>query len=65
MLLPSLIELKKPKDAGPKMIMDYTFYIQPKTQDVLMIDMEEKQGFDQMFIKKVFDVISFLPNIEA
>jgi len=65
MLLPSLIELKKPKDAGPKMIMDYMFNIQPKTQDILMIDMEEEQGFDQIFIKKVVDIISFLPNIEA
>jgi hypothetical protein len=65
MLLPSLIELKKPKDAGPKMIMDYTFDIRSKTQDILMIDMEEEQGFDQTFIKKVVDIISFLPNIEV
>ena len=65
MLLPSLIELKKPKDAGPKMIVEHTFDIQSRTQDILMIDMEEEQGFDQIFIKKVVDIISFLPNIEA
>lgn len=65
MLLPSLIELKKPKDAGPKLIADYTFDIRSKTRDILMIDTEEEQGFDQTFIKKVVDIISFLPNIEV
>lgn len=65
MLLPSLIELKKPKDAGPKMIAEYTFGTRSKTQDILMMDMEEEQAFDQIFIKKMVDIISFLPNIEA
>ncbi|MEM2994730.1 MAG: hypothetical protein QXI91_01765 [Candidatus Bathyarchaeia archaeon] len=63
MLLPALIELKKPKDAGPRIIMDYTFDIQPK--NVWIIDMEEEQRFNQTSAEKLVDIISFLPNIEA
>jgi hypothetical protein len=64
MLLPSLIELKKPKDAGPKMIMDCMFDILPK-KDVLVMDIEEEQGFEKAFAEKVVGIISFLPNIEV
>ncbi|MEM2971180.1 MAG: hypothetical protein QW270_01985 [Candidatus Bathyarchaeia archaeon] len=62
MFLPSLIELKKPKDAGPRIIIDYTFDTQPK--NVWITDIEE-QEFDQTSTKKLVDIISFLPNIEV
>lgn len=63
MFLPALIELKKPKDAGPRIIVDYTFDMQPKT--FWMLDMEEEQGFNQASIEKLVEIISFLPNIEV
>jgi hypothetical protein len=59
MFLPAFLELKKPKDAGPRMIGDYNFSaIFPIT------NLEEKHGFDQALVKKIVDVIGALPNLE-
>jgi len=67
MLLPALLELKKPKDAGPRMIMDDLVVAQyfPKKGIIQLqsID-EEKFGLDKTIVKKIADVISFLPNLE-
>jgi hypothetical protein len=65
MLLPALFELKKPKDAGPRMIRDYTFPAHLAIKEILIANLEEKQGFDQTLAKKIADAINVLPNLEV
>lgn len=65
MLLPALLELKRPKDAGPRMIADDTNFTQPKIRNMPIVNVEEEQGFDQILIKRIADVIAVLPNLEA
>jgi hypothetical protein len=68
MLLPALLELKRPKDAGPRMIMD-DITINQHSQRGAMIPLasieEEKFRLDQTLVKKIAEVIAFLPNLEA
>jgi len=67
MLLPALLELKRPKDAGPRAIMDNTSTIQSQIREktILIVNVEEEQGFDQALIKKISDIIAVLPSLEA
>jgi hypothetical protein len=68
MLLPALLELKKPKDAGPRIIMD-DVTINQHSQMREMIPLasieEEKFRLDQTLVKKIAEVIAFLPNLDA
>lgn len=66
MLLPALLELKRPKDAGPRVIMDNILLVHSQTRKTtLMVNLEEEQKFDQTLTKKIADVISVLPNLES
>jgi len=68
MLLPALFELKRPKDAGPRKIMDSMIPVQ-RFQLGQMISLvnaeEEKLGLNQVLVKKIAEIIAFLPNLEA
>lgn len=63
MLLPSIIELKKPKDAGPRMIMEYPVFTLPTIANISALSVEEER-FDPALIEKIADVISILPDLE-
>ncbi len=66
MLLPVLLELKRPRDAGPRAIMDNINAMQSQMRKTLLIiDVEEGQAFDKGHIKKIMDIIAFLPNLEV
>jgi len=68
MLLPALLELKKPKDAGPRMIMDdiiITQHLQQRGIIPLASIEEEKFGTDLTIVKKIADIIAVLPNLET
>ena len=66
MFLPALLELKKHKDAGPRLIMNDAPVMQPKMREtVLIVNVEEEHGFDQILARKMADVMAVLPNIEA
>lgn len=68
MFLPALLELKRSKDAGPRKIMDDIIAVQhfQLGQIVSLASIEEeKLGPDRVFIKKVVDIIAFLPNLEG
>jgi hypothetical protein len=65
MLLPALLELKRPKDAGPRMIADDATFTQPKITDISIVNVEEEQRFDQILIKRIADAIAVLPNLEV
>ena len=67
MLLPAFFELKRPKDAGPRRMMDNIVALHQFQlgQITSLINVEEEAGLDQAVIKKITDIISFLPNLEA
>jgi len=61
MLLPAFLELKKPKDAGPRTIMNNIIAI----PQLLTIMEDEKIVLDQALRQKIASIIAFLPNLEA
>lgn len=68
MLLPALLELKRPKDAGPRLIMDnITTIRQPQTRLIIpLADIEKEElRFDRMTVRKMMEIIAVLPNIET
>jgi len=65
MFLPALFELKMPKDAGPRMIKDYGFPANLAIKEVLITNLEEKQGLDKILVKNIMDAINVLPNLEV
>jgi hypothetical protein len=65
MLLPAILELKRPRDAGPRMIADDVHFTQPKIRSMPIVNVEEEQRFDQVLVKRIADVIAVLPNLEV
>jgi len=61
MLLPAFLELKKPKDAGPRTIMNNIIAI-PQLPTIME---DEKIVLDQALRQKIASIIAFLPNLEA
>jgi hypothetical protein len=39
--------------------------MQTKMKTVLIVNVEEEYGFDQMLVKKIADIMAVLPNIEV
>ncbi|MDI6690844.1 MAG: hypothetical protein QME50_03120 [Candidatus Bathyarchaeota archaeon] len=66
MLLPALLELKKPKDAGPRIILNHANGMQILWKEAMpILDVDEERISDKILLKKIIDVISVLPNLEA
>ncbi len=63
--LPALIELKKPKDAGPRLISDNTPKIRISALKVLITDIEEEQKFTYQSTTKTADSLYILLNLEG
>ena len=63
--LPALIELKKPKDAGPRLINDNIPKIRIGTLKVPITDIEEEQKFTYQSTIKTADSLYTLPNLEG
>jgi hypothetical protein len=65
MLLPAILELKKPRDAGPRLIMEDAIIAQrPQSIPLASIE-EEKLKMDMALAKKISEIIGFLPNLEV
>jgi hypothetical protein len=66
MFLPAFLELKRPKDGGPRIIMDgipearmgFLGFIQ-------FVDIEEEQKFDNSLIRTLAKINDFLPSLEV
>jgi hypothetical protein len=63
----ALIELKRPRDAGPRIMGDVVAASRFQTRAVitLLSIEEEKFGLDKTVVKKIADIIAFLPDLEA
>jgi hypothetical protein len=66
MFLPAFIELKKPKDGGPRRITEeipeVNVYI---TRFIPIANIEDEQIFDSALIQTIANFIAVLPSLEA
>lgn len=58
MLLPTLIMLKKPKDANPRILENEQHRI------VSLVNIENDVKFDRGIVRRVAEIIAILPNLE-
>lgn len=66
MFLPAFLELKKPKDGGPRMIMRSIPEVKTRTVHPIHIaNIEKEQKFDISLIQKIAKIIEVLPNLEV
>jgi hypothetical protein len=66
MLLPALLELKKPKDGGPRMILDNISEVQIQIMRMIPIaSIEDEQKFDSALIQLLAKIIAILPSLEV
>jgi hypothetical protein len=64
--LPAIIELKKPKDCGPRMITDQVPNRGLTTAPVFhLINIDEDQKFARSLFKRLAKIVEFLPNLEV
>lgn len=64
MLLPALLELKKPKDAGPRIITDDAVLPKSLSRMVMLEAPEEKTDLNKAIMSKLADIIAVLPSLE-
>lgn len=62
LFLPAFIELKKPKDGGPRMI---THLDRANVSRISIANMEEEQSFDGALLMKIASLVSVIPNLEV
>jgi hypothetical protein len=66
MLLPALLELKKPKDGGPRLIMDNINDVQIQILRMTRVtNIESEQKFDIAIVSRLAKIIGVLPNLEV
>jgi hypothetical protein len=65
MLFPAILELKKPKDAGPRTIIEEMLFQRFGLRVPLMDDSREVIELDAVASGKIFEIISALPNLES
>jgi len=65
MFLPALLELRKPRDAGPRLIMNDPVVTRPQERMKTLTKMEDDARIDRNLAKKLADIIAVLPNLES
>jgi len=66
MLLPAILELKKPKDGGPRIIMDSFSEVQIQLMRMTPIaSIENEQRFDSAITQQLAKITAVLPNLEV
>ena len=64
--LPAFIELKKPKDEGPRMIMAKIPGMNSHiARFISLANIEDEQAYDGSLSQKMVNVIAVLPSLEA
>lgn len=63
-LLPSIIELKRPEDHGPKIIRDYDF-AHLHDLDIKRAHGENEPKVNSSILREVTAILAFLPDIES
>ncbi len=65
MFLPALVELKKPKDGGPRRIMECLPEVQAHVRFfICLANIEEEQNFNSSLVQTIAKITRVLPNLE-
>ncbi len=64
MFLPALLELKKPRDAGPRRIVENDRIVR-YTPKIASIEQKEDFVVDTSIIRRLGELIATLPDLEA
>jgi len=64
LFLPALIELRKPKDAGPRSICDSFLQMRLRTLKTDLFNLEDDWKFESQPIDKLENSLFFIPNLE-
>ncbi|MGB9714058.1 MAG: hypothetical protein ACPLZC_03650 [Candidatus Bathyarchaeales archaeon] len=67
MLLPALLELKRPKDAGPRIIENFDIMqYHPTEAGIPLVNIEEEQyGLNQKIVRRIVEIMAVLPNMDT
>jgi len=66
MFLPSLLELKKPKDSGPRLIMEnIPEFLVHQSITIELADIEDGQKLESYHISGLRKIIQVLPSLEV
>jgi hypothetical protein len=66
MFLPAFLELKKPKDDGPRMIMGSIPEVNMRITHLIPItNIEDEQKFDSSLIQTMAKILEVLPTLEV
>ena len=66
MFLPAILELRKPKDGGPRMIMGGFPEAPFKMTSVFaIVNIEEEQMFESSLLRPLAKIIEVLPSLEV
>jgi len=66
MLLPAILELKKPKDEDPRRILDDISEVQIQIMRMThIVNIEREQRFDSGIIQPLAKIIAVFPNLEV
>lgn len=66
LFLPAILELKKPKDDGPRMIMGSIPGVNMRIMHVIPIaNIEDEQKFDSSLIQTMAKILEVLPTLEV
>jgi hypothetical protein len=65
LFLPALIELKRPKDAGPRRINDALIKVRLSSLKTPLIDIEEGQKFTGQLTTKTAACLYAIPSLEV
>jgi hypothetical protein len=65
MFLPALLELKRPKDGGPRMINGTVPGVNMRLGVISFVNMEDEQKFDRPLIQTLAGIIEILPSLEV
>ena len=63
MFLPALLELRRPRDAGPRKIVEDVSA--GRKLEIASMEETEKIEVDQAIVKRISNILSTLPNLEA
>jgi hypothetical protein len=62
MLFPAILEMKKPKDAGPRTIIEEMLF---QRFGLRVPMMDDRSMLDTVTSGQIFEIISALPNLES
>jgi hypothetical protein len=65
LFLPAIVELRKPRDAGPRFMTDSFSQIHLSTLKTSLLDIEDGSKFDSQLASKIWGSLSFISNLEA